>query len=170
MAALVFGKPDDPDRVLNDFVQDLTGRGYRVVGLIQTRLSDGTAAVTVLPSGETIPLAQPRDPCAGATPCDLAPAAARIDALIEAGADLVVINRFGKHEAEGSGLIDEIARALTSDIPVLVAVPEFRFAQWLSFCHGMSVKLPCRDDSLQGWWDAMIVGEPHTEDVCALWK
>ena len=66
-------------------------------------------------------------------------------------------------EAEGTGLVDEIASALRLDIPVLVAVPEHRFLEWLCFCHGMGVKLPCRNDSLWNWWNAMIVGEPLSE-------
>ncbi len=176
LAALVYGQPDEPDRLLREFVQDLTNRGYRVAGLVQTRLDDGRAAVSVLPSGETIPLAQ--KPAAVSSsrrePCDLAQAAARIDALIESGADLVIINRFGKLEAQGNGLVDEIARALSFDIPVVVAVPEFRFAEWLSFCRGMGVKLPCRNGSLQSWWSAMIVGEPRSgqrhASVCELSK
>jgi hypothetical protein len=165
LAALVYGRPDEPDRLLTEFVQDLVTRGYRVIGLIQTRLGDGGAAVTVLPTGETIPLAQPHgtsSPSSRPDPCDLAEPAARIDALIPTGADLVIINRFGKLEAEGTGLIDEIARALSFDIPVLIAVPEFRFSEWLSFCKGMGVKLPCRSGSLQSWWNAMIVGEPRS--------
>jgi hypothetical protein len=129
-----------------------------------------------LPTGETIPLAQARGPVSnsGPRPCDLAEAAARIDALIESGADLVIINRFGKLEAQGTGLVDEIARALGGDIPVVVAVPEFRFSEWLSFCGGMGVKLPCRTGSLQSWWNAMIVGEELSEQrqmsVCELSK
>jgi Protein of unknown function (DUF2478) len=161
LAALVYGRWDEPDRLLREFVQDLTLGGYRVVGLIQTRLGDGAAAVTVLPTGETIPLAPGPDTLSRSSrPCDLAGAAARMDALIRSGADLVIINRFGKLEAEGKGLIDEIVRALRIDIPVVVAVPEFRFAEWLSFCSGMGVKLPCRTESLQSWWSAMIVGDP----------
>jgi hypothetical protein len=177
LAALVFGRPDEPDRLLAEFVQDLVAGGYRVVGLIQTRLADGGAAVTVLPTGETLPLAPRRgtSPASRPDPCDLAAAAARIDALIPTGADLVIINRFGKLEADGTGLVDEIARALSFDIPVLVAVPEFRFSEWLSFCRGMGVKLPCRNGSLQSWWSAMIVGEPRSErerrkSVCELSK
>ena len=109
------------------------------------------------------------------SPCDLAEASARIDCLIETGADLLIINRFGKPEAEGTGLIDEIAHALSADIPVLVAVPRFRFPLWLSFCSGMGVKLPCRMECLQGWWSAMIVGEPHSPQqrqarICELLK
>jgi hypothetical protein len=175
VAALVYAKPDEPDRLLREFVQDLVSRGYRVVGLIQTRLDDGSAAVTVLPTGETIPLAPGRGGASHPDPCDLAKPAARIDALIQSGADLVIINRFGKLEAEGTGLIEEIARALSVDIPVLVAVPEFRFSEWLSFCRGMGVKLPCRNGSLQSWWNAMIVGERLAQSerrasVCELAK
>jgi hypothetical protein len=178
LAALVYGKPDEPDPKLREFVQDLMVRGYRVVGLIQTRLGDGSAAVTVLPTGKTISFAQ----TLGAVPnssslgsCDLAVAAARIDALIDSGVDLVIINRFGKLEAEGAGLVDEIARAVSFDIPVVVAVPEFRFSEWLSFCRGMGVKLSCRNGSLQSWWDVMIVGEQPSEhqrrtSVCELSK
>jgi nucleoside-triphosphatase THEP1 len=178
LAALVFGKPDEPDRLLREFVQVLTSGGYRVAGLIQARLGDGGAAVTVLPTGETIALAPTHGTDLHSSrpgPCDLAAAAARIDALIESGPDLVIINRFGKLEAEGTGLVGEIARALRVDIPVVVAVPEFRFSEWLSFCRGMGVKLPCRSGSLQGWWNAMIVGEPFSAhqrrtSVCELSK
>jgi hypothetical protein len=178
LAALVYGAPDEADQLLREFVHELTGSGYRIVGLIQTRLGDGAAAVTVLPTGETIPLARRRgvsSDSASRSPCDLAEAAARIEILIESRADLLIINRFGRLEAEGTGLIDEIARALSFDIPVLVAVPEFRFSEWLSFCGGMGVKLPCRKGSLQGWWSAMIVGEglpaPHRQlRACELLK
>jgi hypothetical protein len=182
LAALVFGKPDEADRLLSEFVQELMIEGHRVVGLIQMRLGDGGAAVSVLPTGETIPLA-PRletrldtpSNSSGRGACDLRPAAARIDPLIESGADLLSINRFGKLEAEGAGLVDEIAHALRLDIPVVVAVPSFRFLEWLSFCNGMGVKLPCRNDSLRNWWNAMIVGDQLSErlrrkSVCELSK
>ena len=166
VAALVFGKTDEPDRLLREFVQDLMIRGHRVVGLIQTRLCDGAPAVSVLPTGEMIPLA----PLLGTLSessrlgaCDLRPAAARIDALIESGVDLLIINRFGKLETEGTGLVGEIERALRLDLPVVVAVPEDRFLEWLSFCRGMAVKLSCRNGSLRNWWDTMIVGEQLSE-------
>ena len=92
VAALVYGEPDEPDQVLRAFVRDLTIRGFRVVGLLQTRLDGGRAAVTVLPTGETIALAQRRDPAGRLAPCDLAEAAGRIHALIRPGTDLVIRN------------------------------------------------------------------------------
>ena len=102
-------------------------------------------------------------------------AAIRVNELIETGADLVVINRFGKLEAEGKGLVDEIAHALDADIPVIVAVPDYRFSQWLSFCGGLGIKLACRSDSLRSWWHTTIVGDRQAKDrthasVCELSK
>jgi len=153
VAALVYRKSDEADRLLSDFGQNLASSGYRVVGLTQTRLANGSAAVVVLPTGETFALAK-----SSSRLCELAPAAARVDVLIEAGADLVIINRFGTLEAGGQGLVDEMALAIRRDIPVVIAVPEFRFSEWLSFCHGMAVKLPCQDGMLRAWWKGTILG------------
>ena len=83
---LVDDEPNEADLLLREFVHDLTDNGYRVVGLIQTRLGEGGTAVTVLPTGETIALASRQGAVAGAAarpPCDLAEASARIDRLIE---------------------------------------------------------------------------------------
>ena len=78
--------------------------------------------------------------------------AKRLANAIEAGADLVIINRFGHSEAEGAGLTDLIAQAIEADIPVLIAVSERRFPTWIRFCGGMSVRLGCRRDEIDRWW------------------
>jgi Protein of unknown function (DUF2478) len=62
LAALVYDAPNKADRLLREFVQNLTGNGYRVIGLIQTRLGEGGTAVTVLPTAETISLAPAKAP------------------------------------------------------------------------------------------------------------
>jgi hypothetical protein len=74
---------------------------------------------------------------------------------IDAGADLVVINRFGKQERDGKGLAYLIERALSGDIPVVIAVPSHRRAEWIAFAEGMSVELPCNRESLDAWWAAV---------------
>jgi hypothetical protein len=63
-----------------------------------------------------------------------------------------VINRFGRAEAEGRGLVKPIAQALKADIPVLIAVPERRFSDWIRFSDGMNVRLPCRREAVDRWW------------------
>jgi len=58
-------------------------------------------------------------------------------------------------EREGKGLSHLIERALSADIPVVIAVPSHRFAEWIKFADGMSVKLRCDRGSLDAWWCAV---------------
>jgi hypothetical protein len=74
---------------------------------------------------------------------------------IDQGADLVIVNRFGRQEREGKGLSYLVERALSADIPVVIAVPSHRFADWIKFADGMSVKLGCSRDALEVWWQAV---------------
>jgi ABC-type sugar transport system substrate-binding protein len=65
----------------------------------------------------------------------------------------VIINRFGKRERDGKGLSRVIERALDADIPVVIAVSSERFADWIKFAGGMSVKLACDPTALGQWWN-----------------
>jgi hypothetical protein len=163
LAAVVYGADDDPDRLISGFAADLRRSGRRPVGVVQLgrscRAENPRLGVVVLPDGEVVRLA-PREAMPAETfaagcrldPDRLAGLACRLAAAIEDGADLVVINRFGRSEAEGKGLIDLIPQALAADIPVLIAVPEQRFAAWIRFSEGMNVRLACRRDALDRWW------------------
>jgi hypothetical protein len=46
-----------------------------------------------------------------------------------------------------------IERALDADIPVVIAVSSERFADWIKFAGGMSVKLACDPTALVRWWN-----------------
>jgi Protein of unknown function (DUF2478) len=159
-ASVVYGRDDDPDRLFIDFTDDLYGSGFRPAGVIQSgrscRTKDPELRIVILPGGETVRLvADPQEVDAGGCRLDdqpLSTLAERLTAAIGDGPDLVVINRFGRAEAEGRGLIKPIAHALKADIPVLIAVPERRFSDWIRFSDGMNVRLPCRRDALDRWW------------------
>lgn len=157
LAALVFRSGEDPDGVLRDFSRALIARGRRVVGLVQAR-NDCRISATLLPTWETIELSKALGhhsrACTLDTDC-LARAAVHVQNGIAAGTDLVVINRFGKLEAEGNGLLDELAQAVAADTPVVIAVSLHRFEDWLRFTCGMSVKLACSSGSLHRWWNAV---------------
>jgi hypothetical protein len=159
LAAVVYGADDDPDRLISGFAADLRRSGHRPVGVVQLGRScqadNPRLGVVVLPDGEVVRLAPHETPHAAGCRLDpdrLAGLACRLAAAIEDGADLVIINRFGRSEAEGKGLIDLIPQALAADIPVLIAVPEQRFAAWIRFSEGMNVRLACRRDALDRWW------------------
>jgi nucleoside-triphosphatase THEP1 len=156
LAALVYDEHQDPDSVLRDFAADLNARGFRAVGMVQAgQCADSSLSAVLVHSGERLLLAQDFDPAAKGCRLDidrLQSAAARIANAIESGADLVVINRFGKRERDGKGLSYLIERALNADIPVLIAVANHRFADWVKFARGMSVKLACDRRALDMWW------------------
>jgi hypothetical protein len=94
---------------------------------------------------------------------------------MELGADLLIINRFGKRERDGKGLTYLVDRAIAADISVVIAVSRDRFADWIKFADGMSVKLHCDRGSLHAWWDAVsarngsLVGRDH-QTVCEVLK
>jgi hypothetical protein len=179
-AALVYGVKDNPDRLLLDFTEDLRRSGVRTAGLVQldgwTGQSDDRAVRTVvLSSREVIPVGHERNLAAKGCGLDcrqLASIVKMIETAIQ-GADLVVINRFGKLEAAGKGLIELIQQAADADIPVLIAVPEHRFPGWIKYSAGMSVRLPCRRTALDRWWQSVAMGlsgRSTATTLCALAK
>jgi nucleoside-triphosphatase THEP1 len=158
LAALVYDDSHDPDALLRAFADALNGQGIRAVGLVQIGHRDHDVAkldAVLLHSGEQLRLFQDLGP--GATGCkldigQLLDAGSRVAEAIDAGADVVIINRFGKQECEGKGLAYLIARALSDAIPVVIAVPSQRLDQWTAFADGMSVQLACSRAALDAWW------------------
>jgi Protein of unknown function (DUF2478) len=162
LAAVVYRTDDDPDRVLIDFAADLCSRGLRPVGVVQIgrhcRSENPPLGVIMLPGGDTVRLAQTAGARAAGCQLDatqLNGVAVRVARDLANGADILIINRFGQSEAEGVGLTSLIGRALESDIPVLIAVPERRFHTLIRFADGMNVRLPCRLEALDRWWQSV---------------
>lgn len=157
LAALVYEHGQDPDRILCDFADDLNANGYFAVGLVQLghRCLETSLSARLVHTGEELPLFQDLGTCAGGCRLDvgrLLDAGQRIASAIDRGADVVIVNRFGKQECEGKGLSHLVAQALEADIPVVIAVPSHRFAGWIKFAEGMSVKLRCDRRALDAWW------------------
>jgi hypothetical protein len=179
LAALVYEKHQDPDAALRSFAADLIASGHRVVGMVQAgKCADSSLSAILLHSGEKLLLAQDFDPAAQGCRLDLARlqnAGTRIADALARGADLVIINRFGKRERDGKGLSYLIERALDANIPVLIAVGKDHFADWIKFAGGMSVKLGCDRGALDAWWQAVSTGEAPTDlklhpTVCEILK
>ena len=71
---------------------------------------------------------------------------------IEPGVDLVVINRFGKQEAEGRGFRQAIEAAILLERPVLVGVSETNRGNWETFTGSEAEYLPCSIDAVLAWY------------------
>jgi hypothetical protein len=164
LAALVYEAHQDPDAILRDFASDLNARGLRVVGMTQAgQCADSSLSVVLLDSGEKLLLAQDFDPAASGCRLDVARlqnAGARVARALEAGADLLIINRFGKREREGRGLAYLIERALEAHTPVVIAVSSEHFPEWIKFAGGMTAKLGCDRPALDRWWRDVPVRVP----------
>jgi nucleoside-triphosphatase THEP1 len=168
LAALVYDADQDPDAVLREFAADLNARGVRTVGMVQAgQCADSSLSAVLVHTGEKLLLAQDFDPAARGCRLDLGRlqnAAARVANALESGADLLIINRFGKRESAGQGLAYLIERALDADIPVVIAVSAHRFADWIKFAGGMSVKLRCDRHALESWWHRISMRDGGARD------
>jgi hypothetical protein len=166
LAAVVYGPDDDPDRLFIEFADDLRRSGRCPAGLIQVgrscRAEKPGLGVMVLPEGDVAPLVDEGPALTTGCRLDagrLAGVAKRVATAIAGGSDLVIISRFGRMETEGGGLAGLITRAINADIPVLIAVPEHRFAALVRFAAGMNVRLACRREAFDRWWRS-VAGQP----------
>ena len=163
LAALVYGPDQDPDAVLRGFAADLNALGLRAVGMVQAgQCADSSLSAVLVHNGEKILLAQDFDPSASGCRLDLSRlqnAGARVAEALEGGADLLIVNRFGKRERDGKGLAYLVQRALDADIPVVIAVSSEHFGEWIKVADGMSVKLHCDRAALEAWWQRVSAGD-----------
>jgi hypothetical protein len=140
VAALVYRPGDDPDAVLDAFVASLVADGFDPIGLLQRRNG---------PAVDFVPM-----PDAGTVEALSAATPALLDA-VRRRPDLLVVNRFGSAELSGGGLLSVLIEAVRLDVPVLIAVPQALFSDWLVFSGGLTIRMDCRRNSLDRWWASL---------------
>jgi hypothetical protein len=74
-----------------------------------------------------------------------------LDRSFDTQVELLIINRFGKAEAEGDGLRSVFARAIDAGIPVLTAVRLSYREAWTQFHGGLAVDLPTDIERVLDW-------------------
>ncbi|MEM6579390.1 MAG: DUF2478 domain-containing protein [Pseudomonadota bacterium] len=159
----------DTDRLLYQIAQSLMSEGLRPAGIVQInteRPDNGLCDmdVKVLPEGPVIRISQTLG--RGARGCRLDPDAletsvAAVDATLSEGADCLIVNKFGKHEADGRGFRPLIAEALTRDLPVLVGLNRLNEPAFSTFTDGMAIELPPEREALVAWLrNAVKAGQP----------
>jgi hypothetical protein len=159
------------DLLLIQWSERVAGTGRVLVGLLQRAPVEAgrprcAIEVEILPDHTRMRLSEDRGP--GARGCRL-DQGRLIEALAMAetelpGADVLVLNRFGKVEAEGGGGRDLIAAAMTQQIPVVVAVPWRNISAFRAFAAGLAqevtlASLAGRSDPVAALWEA--VGLPR---------
>jgi len=158
IACVVYGPEDDPDSLIDEFASDVERSGGRPVGVIQRgrncHSEDPKLGVVVLPRHNIVGLTLDTSPDDGCSldPTRLSDLAQHLAQSLRNGADLLIINRYGRSEAAGGGLVNLIEQAFEANIPVLIAVSKRRFPDWIRFCKGMNVCLGCSRDEVDRWW------------------
>ena len=164
LAAIVYANEFYPDAVFKTLVQRCRARGLTLAGVLQHQAFVGgdrrcDVILEDLATGHRTVLFENRG--AGARGCRLdeaalAEATARVEGSFEQAPHLLVLNKFGKVECEGSGLRDLIAGAIDRGIPVIIGVPERNLDAWRDFAGEFAAELP--DDAIRAgkWLDAAL--------------
>ena len=144
--ALAYSDGLEVDRFLADLGYRFRNAGVAVAGLVQHNefVRDRTKCdmnVEELASGRILQISEYRGREARGCRLDVAAlyeAAALLTAAIETKPTLVILNKFGKIEAEGGGLRDALARAVDLAIPIMVGVPYRNIEQWRLFAGDLA--------------------------------
>src|SRR6266511_2907880 len=131
LVAVVYANEAYPQSTFERLVEDCRGRGLRVAGVLQHPVCSDTAGhcdvvVEELTTGLRTDLVEDRGPGASGCRLDVAALAAvngQVARSLEGDPELLILNKFGKVEAEGRGLLDLVAIAVDRGIPVVIGVP-----------------------------------------------
>ncbi|MGO9007724.1 MAG: DUF2478 domain-containing protein [Beijerinckiaceae bacterium] len=163
LAAIIYERGEDINRIMAEFATDLAGSGLRVGGFVQVAEAgrDGRpeAHVRDLETGVRLPIFQNLGPCAQSCRVDaaaLVEVARLLSGALARQPNLLVVNRFGRLESEGEGIVDEIAAAATSGIPVLIGVSTRYLEAWRQFAMGFCEELACSREALDAWWRKQV--------------
>ncbi|WP_050521593.1 DUF2478 domain-containing protein [Pseudorhodobacter wandonensis] len=150
------GERGQADLVLAEVAAELRRAGLLVAGVVQVNEEFDPDRpchmdLHVLTGAEVIRISQSLGSLAKGCrldPAGLARAVGLVEHALEGGADLLIVNKFGRQEAEGRGFRPVIGQALASGIPVLTAVNTGYQAAFDEFAEGFGVALTCSRDAV----------------------
>ncbi|KKW67478.1 hypothetical protein AAV94_09930 [Lampropedia cohaerens] len=180
LAAIVHEGHGVAEPILQTFVAQLRSAGWRVCGLLQdsdvVMVDDPVSGsycqrnmeLVDVEGGERFVISQNLGK--GSTACCLdaagvAAASAVLRRALQEGPDLIVANRFGKLEAEGDGLLQEMAAIVAAGVPLVTAVEQRFLPQWQAFADEWGQTLPPSVDAAMQWWEALTRARQCTPAV-----
>ena len=152
------------DLLIRQVAEDLRAAGLRLAGAVQVNSDDAPAHkclmdLHILSGQDVVRISQ--DLGALSRGCRLDPeglerAVGLVGAALAQGPDLLVVNKFGKQEAEGRGFRPLIGEALARGIPVLVAVNKGTLPDFLAFAEDLATPLPAEAGVVLDWCRASV--------------
>jgi len=161
IAALVYADGVYPDQAIGRAIEPLRERGLPLAGAIQHDPADRPGRhpcdllLENLATGEIIAIAEHRGKEARGCRLDVGILTDISEAVVASlhGDEprLLIVNKFGKIEADGGGMREAIADAAHLGIPVLVGVPMRNLDRWRTFAGAYSVELPADAAAISVW-------------------
>lgn len=159
LAAIVYEAGFPIDDFVGRTVKLLRAEHIRLGGALQENAPDGDgrcSAMTLVDLSSHRRFGISQDLGSQAEGCRLdaqgiAEFVALLDRSPDQGVELMVLNRFGRAEAEGGGLRTAFARAMEAGIPVLTAVRPPHIEAWSQFHGRLATDLPADMGSVLAW-------------------
>ena len=168
-AAVVYPRGAEVLGFLKSFAEGLKRVGVRVAGCVQEGVYDqdgaflGIDAIDVPGDSRRVPIKRLTHVNRVTETCGLDVAAlvgtsGILRQAIAARVELIVFDKFGAEEQHGRGLSDELFHAISSDVPLLITVPEAALDIWTDRSGGMGTVLPLDATTVERWWRGVSGG------------
>ena len=156
LAAIVYDASFRIDDLLTRIADRLRADRINLAGVLQENAGDGVcSAMTLVDLASRGRFRISQDLGSQAEGCRLdAHGLAEIGAMLDV--ELLMLNRFGKAEAEGGGLRSAFVRAMEAGVPVLTAVRPPYIEAWSKFHGRLAVDLPTDLDAVLAWCRASM--------------
>lgn len=148
------------DRLMMAIAERLAARGVAVAGAVQINIEHDPARhchmdLRILGRDDVLRISEDRGRHARGCRLDprgLAEAVQQVESVLDQrAASVLIINKFGKQEAEGGGFREVIGRALIAGIPVLTSVSGGHLPAFLTFAEGLAVEVPPDAAAAAAW-------------------
>lgn len=159
LAAIRMKKSSDLNILLANITDHLVARNIVVQGCIQREIEEKNSCrchtyLDNIMTGKKVRISQ--DLGNGSVGCKLdASILSQLSTValqeLDLGPQLVIINRFGRGEAEGHGFRNVFEKAFSMDIPVLTAVKDEYIEGWREFSGELGIELNAEYDHIFEW-------------------
>jgi hypothetical protein len=157
--AALYSDGIEADRMIAQIAYGLRDEGLMVAGLVQrNEFIAGRRRCNMemeeMASRTVLTISEDRGPLARGCRLDRAALARAESLLMDALAmrpDIVIINKFGKSEAEGGGLREPISIAAQLGVPTVVGVPYRNLEQWRAFAGEFAEEVTAERDPILCW-------------------
>ncbi len=157
------------DRLMMTLAEQLAARGIAVVGAVQLNVEYDPERhchmdLRILGREDVLRISEDRGRHARGCRLDprgLADAVARVESVLDQGrAAIMLVNKFGKQEADGGGFREVIGRALIAGIPVLTTVSQGNLDAFLDFAEGLAAEVAADPAQAIAWCLAAATDTP----------